>query len=236
MDLKIDELIKQASTTEEVVETPELTKEAAEEAYMEKLAETVNTTEQAQTLVAVGESMFKFASENEIPALAAVGEDLMSIGQRMGACLVKTASGNMDVLAEAIEIQEDLNKVASVLVKLAEGAEDADFVADVNAVVDVANELNEEADVVAEVLDGQEKEAGVDVKAIGKKIADAFTSRKKMFTDQMADFKDLPLHKRLAAMSRSAEGRKALAAPAAVAAAATAGAAAGVAAVAKKKD
>lgn len=131
----------------------------AEEHEMEKIAHVVNVVEQGQTLTAVGEEMFKIASELEHKELAALAQDTLDMGARFGACLTKTASEDGGALVEAVEIAEDLNKIASVYADIADNANDEDFSKLAEAVISISNELTDEAnEIFAEI----EKEASIE--------------------------------------------------------------------------
>ena len=131
----------------------------AEEHEMEKIAHVVNVVEQGQTLTAVGEEMFKIASELEHEELAALAQDTLDMGARFGACLTKTASEDGGALVEAVEIAEDLNKIASVYADIADNVNDEDFSKLAEAVISISNELTDEAnEMFAEI----EKEASIE--------------------------------------------------------------------------
>ena len=148
MSLKIEELTEQV----------EMTKTAEEEA-MEKLAETVNVLEQAQTLTLVGEELCKIAEEANNEMLGAIGEDLFNVGSRMGAALTKTATEGNYALVDSLEIAEDLNKLAHVIAEVSDEIQDEEFTKMAEAVVSISNEMTEDANVILEkiaVLDPQE--------------------------------------------------------------------------------
>ena len=150
MSLKIEQLTEQV----------EMTKTAEEEA-MEKLAETVNVLEQAQTLTLIGEDLCKFAEEANYEVLGAIGEDLFNIGSRMGAALTKTATDGNYALLDSLEIAEDLNKVACVIAEIADEAQDEEFNKLAEAVIEISNEMTNDAnEVIAEL----EKEAGSSIR------------------------------------------------------------------------
>ena len=135
----------------------------AEEHEMEKIAHVVNVVEQGQTLTAVGEEMFKIASELENEELAALAQDTLDMGARFGACLTKTASEDGGALVEAVEIAEDLNKIASVYADIADNVNDEDFSKLAEAVIGISNELTDEANEMFAEIEKEaelEKEAG----------------------------------------------------------------------------
>ena len=146
-DLNIDKL------NEEV----ELSK-TAEEAEMEKIAHVVNVVEQSQILTSVGEELYKIACEVENEGLAALAADIYQTGERMGACLSKTASEGPDALVDAMEIAEDLNKIATVFAELADDVQDETLTKMAEAVVDISNEMTEEANEVMEAMSEGEGE------------------------------------------------------------------------------
>ena len=141
---------------EQLTEQVELQK-TAEEAEMEKLACVTDTIAQSQVLVAVGQEMYKLAEELENENLQALAIDTYHLGERMGACLSKTASEDGSALAEAMEIAEDLNKVASVYAEIADEVGDEDFSKLADAVVEVSNALTDEANEVLEQLEEEEE-------------------------------------------------------------------------------
>jgi len=147
---------------EQLTEQVELQK-TAEEAEFEKLAHVTATIDQAQTLVAVGEEMFKIAEELENENLKALAIDTYTLGERMGACLSKTASEDGSALLEALEIAEDMNKVASVYAGIADEAADEDFSKLAEAVIEVSNCLTDEANEVLSQLEEEEKIAEEEV-------------------------------------------------------------------------
>ena len=99
--------------------TPEQLEKTAEEEAMEKIAHEINVLDQSRTLIAIGEEMYKFACEIENEALGALAADTYHLGERMGSCLTKTASEDGLALEEAMEIAEDMNKVASIYANIA---------------------------------------------------------------------------------------------------------------------
>lgn len=156
-ELLIDKLTKEvektASTTETVVE------KTAEEVGMEKLAHEISALDQSRTLVAIGTEMHKIATSLENESLIALATDTYQLGERMGACLTKTASEDGSALAEALEIAEDMNKVAAVYCELAEEVKDDETLNKfAEEMVKISNELTEEANEVYAELDKLEKE------------------------------------------------------------------------------
>ena len=129
----------------------------AEEAEFEKVASVYNVVEQAQILTSVGEEMYKIASEIESEPLAALAADTYTLGERMGSCLSKTASEDNSALEEALEIAGDMHKVASVYAEIADEIKDEDLNKLAEAVINISNEMVEEAN---EVMGQLEKEAG----------------------------------------------------------------------------
>lgn len=145
-------------------EEVELSK-TAEEVEMEKIAHVVNVVEQSQILTSVGEELYKIACEVENEGIAALAADIYQTGERMGACLSKTASEGPEALVDALEIAEDLNKIAHVFAELADDVQDETLTKMAEAVVNISNEMTEEANEVMEAMnegEGEvEKEAGV---------------------------------------------------------------------------
>ena len=175
---------------EQITEGMEMSK-TAQEQEMEKIAHVVNVVDQAQTLTTVGEELFKIASEIESEPLQTLAVDLYETGTRMGACLTKTASENDEALGEALEIAEDLHKLASVLAEIADEANEEGLNKMAEAVIDISNEMTEEANEVFEKLAELEKEAGL--KEIAGKVGKAFSfdsARKELATQ--AKFKGGP--------------------------------------------
>jgi len=141
---------------EQLTEEVEMTK-TAEEAEMEKIAQITNVVDQAQTLSLVGEELYKIAEELENEDFAALAVDVYQTGERMGSCLTKTASDSPAALEEAMEIAEDLNKLASVIAEIADDVQDEDFNKLAEAVIGISNELTDEANEVFEALEEQEE-------------------------------------------------------------------------------
>ncbi len=167
MSLLIEQL-----TTEATAEGVEKT---AEEASMEKLAHEINVLDQSRTLVAIGEEMYKIAEELESEGLAALAIDTYQLGERMGSCLTKTASEDGSALAQALEIAEDMNKVASVYAELADEVQDDETLNKMaEAIIAISNELTEDANDVYSQL---EKEASEEV--IEKEAASEFHKTQK---------------------------------------------------------
>jgi hypothetical protein len=147
-------LIEQLTAQVEVEKT-------AEEHEIEKLAHISETIDQSQTLVAVGEQMFKIAEQLENDNLKALATDTYHLGERMGACLSKTASEDGSAFMDSLEIAEDLNKVASVYAEIADDAKDEDFSKLAEAVIEVSNSITDEANEVLEGINKQAEEAGI---------------------------------------------------------------------------
>lgn len=136
----------------------------AEEAEFEKVASVYNVVEQARALTSVGEEMYKIASEIESEPLAALAVDTYTLGERMGSCLSKTASEDNSSLEEALEIAGDMYKVASAYATIADEIKDEEFGKLAEAVIDISNEMTEEANEVIGQIEKEaevEKEAGV---------------------------------------------------------------------------
>ena len=136
----------------------------AEEAEMEKMAQVCNVVDQAQTLTLIGEDMYKIASELGDESLAALAVDTYGLGDRMGSCLVKTASEDSESMADSLEIAEDMHKLASVYADLADETGDETLVKMAEAMIPIANEMVEEANGFYEEMN---KEAGIADKAKG---------------------------------------------------------------------
>jgi len=134
---------------EQLTEQVEMDK-TAEDAYLEKVAEEANVIGQAQTLTAIGDEFFKLAEATDEEVFALIGADLHDIGARMGATLVKTASDSNEAMNEALEIAEDLNKLASVIAEVAEQVDEEEFNELASPVVEIANEMTEDANEVIE--------------------------------------------------------------------------------------
>lgn len=158
---------------EQLTEQVELNK-TAEEVEFEKIAHVANVVDQAQTLSLVGEELYKIAEELENEDFAALAADIYQTGERMGACLSKTASDSPAALEEAMEIAEDLNKLASVIAEIADEAKDENFNKLAEAVIAISNEMTDDANEVLESLEKEadeeevEKEAGARTDAVKK--------------------------------------------------------------------
>ena len=163
---------------EQLTEQVELNK-TAEEAEFEKIAHIANVVDQAQTLSLVGEELYKIAEELENEDFAALATDVYQVGERMGSCLSKTASDSPAALEEAMEIAEDLNKLASVLAEIADEAKDENFNKLAEAVIAISNEMTDDANEVLESLEKEadeeevEKEAGARTDAVKKLLVKA---------------------------------------------------------------
>lgn len=155
MSLLIEQLTKEAS-----VEVETGVEKTAEEAQMEKLAHEINVLDQSRSLVAVGEEMYKIAQELENEAFTALAIDTYNLGERMGSCLTKTASEDGSALLEALEIAEDMNKIASVYAELADETQDETLVKMAEAIIAISNELTEDANEVYKMAseEGEEEE------------------------------------------------------------------------------
>ena len=146
---------------EQLTEQVELNK-TAEEVEFEKIAHVANVVDQAQTLSLVGEELYKIAEELENEDFAALAADIYQTGERMGSCLSKTASDSPAALEEAMEIAEDLNKLASVIVEIAQEINNEEFDKLAEAVVNISNEMTDDAN---EVIEAMEKEASEEAPA-----------------------------------------------------------------------
>jgi hypothetical protein len=170
------------SLTEQV--SQEVTK-TAEEAEMEKLAYVANVVEQAQALSLVGEELYKIAEELENDEFAALAADTYQLGERMGACLTKTASDSGVALDEAMEIAEDLNKIAEVIADIADEVANEDFNKLAETVIGISNEMTDEANEIMETIEKDEelqKEAklhgfGHAFRRVAKETKDAFSAK-----------------------------------------------------------
>ena len=161
-----EDLEKQASTEKPATEQTDIEKNAE----LEKVAHVLNVVEQAQTLNSVADQMYKIAGELENENLAALAVDTYNLGERFGACLSKTASEDGSALEEAFEIAQDLNKVAEVYATIADEVNDENFSKLAEAVINISNEMTDEANEVMEQID---KEAGVK-----DAVKDAFTAKR----------------------------------------------------------
>ena len=188
---------------EQLTEQVELNK-TAEEVEFEKIAHVANVVDQAQTLSLVGEELYKIAEELENEDFAALAADIYQTGERMGSCLSKTASDSPAALEEAMEIAEDLNKLASVLAEIADEIQNEDFNKLAEAVIEISNEMTDDANEVLESLEKEadeeevEKEAGFKEHAskawaATKRIAKAegFTGHLKAYPKQRGGMKNL---------------------------------------------
>lgn len=172
--LLIEKLMQEAEVEKTAAEetNPELEKQA-EEAQMEKLAQEVNTLDQSRTLIAVGEAMYKIAEELENENLTALAVDTYQLGERMGSCLTKTASESGTAIIEALEIAEDMHKIATVYAEIADEIKDEEFNKLASEVVDIANEMTDEANEVYAELEAAEKE---ETEKLEKEAAEKKTS------------------------------------------------------------
>ncbi len=161
---------------EQLTEQVELNK-TAEEAEFEKIAHVANVVDQAQTLSLVGEELYKIAEELENEEFAALAADIYQVGERMGSCLSKTASDSPAALEEAMDIAEDLNKLASVVAEIADEIEDEDFSKLAEAIIDISNEMTDDANEVMEALEADEveKEAGAKEEVVKRTLREALS-------------------------------------------------------------
>lgn len=125
----------------------------AEEAQFEKIAAVIQVVDQASVLTAVGEELYKVASELGNENLAALASDIYQTGERMGSALTKIASEDGVALEESLEIAEDLHKLASIMAEIADDVEDEEFNKMAEAVIEVSNDLTEEANELMEEIE-----------------------------------------------------------------------------------
>ena len=153
----MEEVEKTASETSETPTEETTVEKTAEELGMEKIAHEINVLDQSRTLVAIGEEMYKIACELENEGLKALAADTYHVGERMGSCLTKTASEDGSALEEALEIAEDMHKIASVYADLADEVKDDETLNKMaEAIIAISNELTDDANEVYAQL---EKEA-----------------------------------------------------------------------------
>lgn len=158
MGLSIDKFLVEKTASENEVKPTETPAEKTAEVEKTAADHALEVIDQAGTLVAVGESLQKFAGEDEdLAPLGAIGEDLFNIGSRMGAALSKTAAQEPYALADSLEIAEDLHKVASIFAEVADAMEDEDLAKDASAVIEITNILTKEANEFYEAMAEQEK-------------------------------------------------------------------------------
>ena len=145
--------------TEEVEKTASEVEKTAEEQALEKVANEIGVLDDSRTLIAVGEEMYKIAEALENDNLKALAQDTYQIGERMGACLTKTASENGAALEEALDIAEDMNKLASVYAEIADEVKDDETLNKMaESLIKISNELTEEANEVHAQLEKQAEE------------------------------------------------------------------------------
>jgi uncharacterized protein YjgD (DUF1641 family) len=208
--LLIEQLTEEVEKTASENTSEQLEKTAEEEA-MEKIAHEINVLDQSRTLVAIGEEMYKIAQELENEAFAALAADTYSLGERMGSCLTKTASEDGSALAEALEIAEDMHKVASIYADLADEVKtDETLNKMAEAMINISNELTEDAnefykmaseeteEVDEEEATSEEVEKEAGVKDIAKKVAGVKDTAKRVadagvknMAKRVADAKDI---------------------------------------------
>lgn len=151
---KVDEflssLTKEAS---EKVETPEPTtvvSEADAEAYLSKLANQNETIEASTTLAIAGEYLSKLAEESKDELIAECATGLFEHSQSLMTGLNKIAAENAaGAIVDMVETQDGLQKIASVLVNLAEKSENEEFHKIANSVTEVNNTLFDELSELA---------------------------------------------------------------------------------------
>jgi hypothetical protein len=145
--------------TEEVEKTASEVEKTAEEQALEKVAGEIGVLDDSRSLIAIGEEMYKIAEELENDNLKALAADTYQLGERMGACLTKTASEDGSALEEALDIAEDMNKIASVYAEIAdEVKEDETLNKMAETLINISNELTEEANEVHTQLDKMAEE------------------------------------------------------------------------------
>lgn len=152
-------LIEQLTEEVEKTASEQQVEKTAEELGMEKIAHEISVLDQSRTLIAVGEEMYKIAQELENEGLAALAADTYQVGERMGSCLTKTASEDGSALAEALEIAEDMHKIASVYAEIADEVGDDETLNKMaSAIIAISNELTEDANEYYEKLASEEVE------------------------------------------------------------------------------
>lgn len=152
-------LIEQLTEEVEKTASEQQVEKTAEELGMEKIAHEISVLDQSRTLIAVGEEMYKIAQELENEGLAALAADTYQAGERMGSCLTKTASEDGSALAEALEIAEDMHKIASVYAEIADEVGDDETLNKMaSAIIAISNELTEDANEYYEKLASEEVE------------------------------------------------------------------------------
>lgn len=151
---KIDEFI--ASIEKVASEKDESLEKKAAEAEFEKFANQNEQIEAATTLNLASGMLEKFAGLDGLnPEMKELftecSSTLADCSADMMLGLQKVASDDMaGMVVDAINTQQSLYKVATVLKAVADGCEDADFVKMASAVADVNNRLYDEIAALAE--------------------------------------------------------------------------------------
>jgi len=174
--------------TEEVEKTASEVEKTAEEQALEKVAGEIGVLDDSRSLIAIGEEMYKIAEELENDNLKALAADTYQLGERMGACLTKTASEDGSALEEALDIAEDMNKIASVYADIADEVKDDETLNKMAEVlVNISNELTEEANEVHTQLDKIAEEE-VEKDASAKDKAKEYAERAKNAGRRAGDY------------------------------------------------
>jgi hypothetical protein len=143
---------------EKLTEEVGLTK-TAEEADMEKLAEEIHVLDQSRALLAIAEDMAKIACELQDESLAMLAVDTGNTGERLGSLLVKVASE--DALDESLALAADMYKLASAYAEIADNSEGEEvFVKMAETMIDISNEMSEDADEFYKQAAENEKKEG----------------------------------------------------------------------------
>lgn len=156
----------------------QLTEEYSGSDDMNKVASELAVLDQSRTLVACAEELFKVACEIENEGLMALAGDTYEMGLRMGAGLSKIASEE-SFLEEALEMSEDMNKIASVWAEIGDETQDEDFCKLAEAIIEIANEMTSDAEEVLAKLaaeEGEKKTWGRRLKGAGRGVGRAFTA------------------------------------------------------------
>ena len=135
----------------------------AEEIAMDKLAGEIIVLDQSRTLLSVGESMAKIASEveGENPGvLSALALDTYAAGERLGAALVKVAHEGQESHEEGLELAQDMYKIAELYCKLGDESKDETIIKLAEAIIPIANELTEDAEAFYKKADEYEHRPG----------------------------------------------------------------------------
>ena len=136
MALLIEEMTKQASAQDEYY-------------AMEKAASDLRTLDQSRAMVSIADTIHKYAEEGS--PLYNLALNTYHIGTSFGACLSKTASAE-GALDEAIELADDLYKVASTFVAISNDyPSDEDFLKMAKIMDDISDEMQDELGKLAGV-------------------------------------------------------------------------------------